>query len=311
MTRRTPDAAGSAARPKSDYLVYRAIDAALRHGLRLLPPSDFAESVALWWGYRFRPPASVAKLRSGALIHVDSVDYLQLLIYYLGTFEPHCLRYVRRCAPTGGTVVDVGANIGVYSLEGSLAVGPSGRVIALEAAPPHVDALRRNLQLNAMGNVSVVEVAVGEVPGEATLGLRKGANLGMFTVAPGGGEEAYRVEVRRLDDVLQDLGVRDVDLIKMDIEGSEFRALRGASRTLAQCKPTLLVELNDDALERCGSSTGEVKRLLREAGYRGWLLTRGGSLPIPEAQPTHGCVECIYIHRDKVALIGKLRLPGA
>lgn len=56
------------------------------------------------------------------------------MIYYFGTFEPHCLSYLQRCVDKGGTIVDVGANIGVYTLESSLIVGQTGRVIAIEAA---------------------------------------------------------------------------------------------------------------------------------------------------------------------------------
>src|SRR5947208_2908736 len=75
---------------KNSLLLYRAADSFLRCGLRLLPAWSWTESLALRWGYHFRPQPCVVKLRSGAWIHVDPTDYLQLIIYYLGTFEPHC-----------------------------------------------------------------------------------------------------------------------------------------------------------------------------------------------------------------------------
>src|SRR5262249_7527682 len=140
-------------RPKHSYLSYRIIDTALRFFFRVLPVRAWTERIALWWGYRFRPAPSVVKLRSGALMRVESTDHLQLFVYYFGTFEPHCLRYLKSCAGEGATILDVGANIGVYTLEGSLAVGPSGRVIAIEAAPSHAEALRKNIQRNGMTNV--------------------------------------------------------------------------------------------------------------------------------------------------------------
>ena len=164
-------------------LAYRVVDALLRRGLRLLPIWKWTESLALWWGYRFRPLPTVARLRSGALIQVDPTDYLQLMIYYFGAFEPHCVKYLKRCVETGGTIVDVGANIGLYTVESSLVVGASGRVIAIEAAPSHVRTLSKNIELNEMSNVSLIAAAVGDATSQAKLTLPSGVNLGMFTLA--------------------------------------------------------------------------------------------------------------------------------
>lgn len=286
------------------------MDAVLRCGLRHLPNWAWADDLALWWGYRFRPAPCAVHLRSGALMEVRQTDYLQLMVYYRGTFEPHCLRYLRSCAGEGATIVDIGANVGVYTLESSLVVGPNGRVLAIEAAPSNAQELRRNIELNGMRNVSLLETAVGDSTGFATLALSAGANLGMFTLGAVSGETGCRVEVRRLDDLLEEIGVDRVDLIKMDIEGSEYRALRGAEKTLARHKPTLLIELNEEALRRCQSSANDVKRLLRDAGYRGWHIGRRAVRPIPEVQSSHDCDECLFIHRDRGALIGELGLPN-
>jgi hypothetical protein len=130
----------------------------------------------------------------------------------------------------------------------------------------------------------------------------------MFTLGYASSEAEYRVEVRRLDDLLEERGVHRVDLIKIDIEGSEYRALRGAARTLLKHKPTLLIELNEEALQRCQSSASDVKRLLYESGYRGWLIGRSTVRPVPETQETHGCEECLFVHRDKGSLLRELGL---
>lgn len=298
-----------ASRPKHSYLSYRMIDAALRHALRALPISSWTEQIALRWGYWFRPAPRVVTLRSGARIQVEAADYLQLLVYYLGTFEPHCLRYLRSCAGEGATIVDVGANIGVYTLESSLAVGPSGRVIAIEAAPSHAEALRRNIQLNGMTNIVPIQVAVGDSAGMATLTLAGGGNLGMFTLGASSGEEVCRVAVRPIDSLLEERGISSVDLIKMDVEGSEYRALKGTAKTLETCRPALLIELNEGALQSCQSSAEQVKSFLRGLGYRGWVLGRKAVQPIPENGSNHHCDECLFVHRQNASLIRKLALP--
>lgn len=303
-------AASPPPRPKNDYPLYRCVDAALRFALRLLPVRDWTERIALWWGYRFKPAACAAKLRCGAFIHLNPTDYLQLLIYYQGTFEAHCLPYLRGCATRGGTVIDVGANIGFHTLESALLVGPSGRVIAIEAAPPHADALRRSLELNAMRNVVVVEAAVGERTGEALLALPSSGNLGMFTLGPVSGSEAYTVALRTLDDILSAQPPSPIDLIKIDIEGSELAALRGAARTLRTHQPAVLIELNESALRRCGASSQQVKTLLRKAGYRGWLIGRRTTRPILDDAAPHECDECLFIHQDRRSLMRKLGLSA-
>lgn len=295
---------------RRDFLTYRMADAVLRCGLRRLPNWAWADSLALCWGYRFRPAPCLGRLRNGAILQLDEGDYLELMVYYRGTFEPHCLRYLRLCSRPGATIVDVGANIGVYTLESSLVVGPTGRVISIEAAPRNAQALRRNIELNGMENIVVLETAVGEITSSATLALSAGGNLGMFTLGAASGEKEYRVAVRRLDDLLAEKRVDKVDLIKMDIEGSEYHALLGAVGTLSRHRPTLVIELNEGALRGCRSSANEVKKLLRECGYRGWSIGRRVVRVIPDSQGTHDCDECLFIHRDNSFLIGELGLPN-
>jgi len=294
---------------KNQYVIYRVVDWFLRHVLRALPVSLRTEGYALWWGYRFKPAPRVVSLRSGARIHISRTDHLQLLIYYLGTFEPHCLSYLRRCVSRGGTVVDVGANIGLYTLESAVVVGNEGRVISIEAAPSHLQSLRQNIELNGLKNVSVIGSAVGEAAGRATLTLPRGDNLGMFTLGKADGDETYMVTVDTIDDLLNKQNIQSLDLVKMDIEGSEFKALLGAVRTLEKFRPSLLIELNEVALRRCGSSTHEVKKMLGEIGYRGWRLKRNSVEAITDNDVGGGCEECLYIHSSKEPLMRKLGVP--
>jgi FkbM family methyltransferase len=209
------------------------------------------------------------------------------------------------------TVVDVGANIGVYSIESALAVGPKGRVISIEAAPEHAQKLRENLQLNRMTNVVVVETALGEVPGEGKLSLPEGDNLGMFTLGAVSGSHSHLVAVRPLDDVIGELGVARVDFVKMDIEGSEYRALCGAKATVTRDRPTILIELNEVALRRCNSSSAEVKKLLDSFGYQGWIVGCRSLEPINDLTVEHHCDECLFIHRSNAPLMHDLGVRAA
>src|ERR1035437_4067408 len=200
-----------------------AINAVLRFGLHIAP----SEKLALWWGYRYRPAPALAKLRSGQIVEITENDHLQLLLYYCGEFEPQCVELMKKHIGPGSIVLDVGANIGLYTLEAAKAVGATGRVIAIEASPGHISTIGKSVGLNGFQNVDIISSAVGDVEGMATLTLPEGANHGMFTLGSVAGSVTMRVNVKRIDDILDEQNVLSVDFIKMDIEGSELVALKG------------------------------------------------------------------------------------
>ena len=78
---------------------------------------------------------------------------------------------------------------------------------------------------------------------------------------------------------------------------------------LPRAHRTFEIELNEVALRRCESSTQEVKGMLRDLGYRGWLIGRKAVRPLPDGQLTHECDECLFVHRDNESMIRRLRLP--
>jgi FkbM family methyltransferase len=279
--------------PKNAYPPYAAADWFLRNALRHVPVTVLTEKIALWWGYRFRPAPRVVKLRSGGLLRLANVDYLQLLLYYLGIFEPHCIRFLSRSLRPGDTLLDVGANIGLFTVEGARLVGQEGHVIAIEAMPQMADLVRSQVAINGFKNVQVVPAAVGDQDGTATLTRPRDANAGMFTLGNVDGEERFDVPVRRIDDILAG---RAISFIKMDIEGSEYRALLGAEQTLRRFHPTILVELNESALNGCGTSSKAVKTLLAGFGYTGRILNRDGSMTDLSMDQTHDCDECVFVY---------------
>jgi FkbM family methyltransferase len=285
------------ARTRFKQTFFAAFDAFLRFLLPRVPQSA-AETTALWWGYRYQPAPAVAKLRSGALANITENDHLQLLLYYCGQFEPECLHLMKQYLRPGSTILDVGANIGLYTIEAAKAVGSSGRVISIEASPDHAKTIERNINLNGFRNVDLISSAVGDVDGAATLTLPAGGNYGMFTLGKVAGRASGEVQIRRIDDILLQQGVRSVDFIKMDIEGSELSALKGAIKTIEQSHPPILIELNEGALESCGTSSTEVKALLNSLGYQGRIVGRNSVLPIPGTQNRHDCDECLFLWQN-------------
>ena len=128
----------------------------------------------------------------------------------------------------GGTFVDVGANIGLYALWAARRVGPSGRVIAVEPHPATAERLSFNIAANGHDNIRVVRSAVGKTEGTAKLHASAGGNSGQSSLLADvafRSEQAFRVPVRPLLDIVTEAGLSAIDVLKVDIEGYEDRAI--------------------------------------------------------------------------------------
>jgi FkbM family methyltransferase len=188
----------------------------------------------------------------GFHFHVSTRDITIVPSLLNGDYETAELAFFRALLKPGMCVLDLGANIGLYAVPAGAAVAPGGRVYAFEPEPNNLSYLRRNLAENAIENVEVLPVCVGDRPGAITLYLAEGG-IGTHSIGKVGAQ-SIEVDVVCIDDVLRDVVP---DVIKIDIEGYEPAALRGMSRILTAARPTVLIEFNAEALKRCGFSPTE------------------------------------------------------
>jgi FkbM family methyltransferase len=164
---------------------------------------------------------------------------------WLGTYEPDEAALVAGLIPAGGTVFDVGAHAGYYTLAASRLVGEKGRVVAFEPDPVNLRYLREHVQSNGARNVTIVPRPVGDKHGLAVTfvenpGHRYESSLSGGSAGSGGvfgGEQMRLVGLDRL--VAEGLPVPD--LVKMDIEGAESAAIAGASELVAALKTSWLI----------------------------------------------------------------------
>ena len=166
-------------------------------------------------------------LRFGGSILCRLSEELQQRIYYFGTYEPRTEELVHRLVNRGAVVLDVGANIGIYSLLAAKKAGAQGKVIALEPVPAIFRQLCEGLRRNGCSTVTPLNCAAWRVNGEVQMGCPdvKG-NSGSYGIERQGTVESIvRVKAMRLDDLLNPMNLPRVDLIKMDIEGPELPAL--------------------------------------------------------------------------------------
>jgi FkbM family methyltransferase len=171
----------------------------------------------------------------------------------------------------GSVFIDVGAHIGYDSLKASVAVGPEGRVVAFEPNPATLPILRSNIAASAAGNVIVQPVACTEQ--ETTLTLfdsTLGGNSGSSSLSrenAGDRSRSYKVRGRRIDDVVAEIGLTRVDVLKADVEGAELLVLRGAAKTLQEHHPKLVLEVVPRQLANMNTSVEELEAFIRSLGY--------------------------------------------
>lgn len=197
-----------------------------------------------------------------------------------GVFEPNECALLRTLIAPGMVVLDVGAHSGFHTLNASKLVGPAGRVISFEPSPRERERLRVHLRLNRCANVAVEAVALGEVPGEGDLFVFDGRTTGCnsFHLASTAGARRVTVPIRTLDQYVANGVVDRVDFVKMDIEGAELSALRGAERLFRTLRPTLLCELHEKRTAPWGYGARAIVDLVASWNYRWYLVEDGGRL---------------------------------
>jgi FkbM family methyltransferase len=177
----------------------------------------------------------------------------------------------------GAVAVDVGANIGIYSQFLSRCVGQNGAVHAFEASPENFERLRAATR--GLSNVRASQLAVGEHSGKSKLYISDKLNVDHRTYpAESSSRRSIPIEMVALDDCFK-AGKR-VDLIKIDIQGYEVHALRGAKRILKEnSEIKLLLEFWPYALAQAGAGWQELVEMLRDFGMDPMLVTSTGLAP--------------------------------
>jgi FkbM family methyltransferase len=206
-----------------------------------------------------------------------------------GTFEMAELAFVERFLQPGMTVLDLGAHNGLYSLLASRCVGTRGNVIAFEPSPRERRALRLHLILNRCRNVIVQSDALGSESVQANLFVVEGSQTGCNSLRSpevSSGTFTVRVRVTRLDDWLGKQKIDRVDFIKLDVEGAELDALKGAAQLLERRpRPVILAEVADVRTLPWGYRAREIIQHLREREYRWFSLLQDASIEELEIQP--------------------------
>ena len=200
-----------------------------------------------------------------------------------GVYEPHLTAVFERHCRRGMTVVDVGANLGYFSLLAATLVGPSGKVVSLEPNSENCRLLLSSVRMSGLSNVELLPVAADEAPGWAYYATHVGSNGGLVGDDDLLSRFGAVVPTFRLDDLVDG----KVDFLKMDVEGAEGRVARGAARIIERDRPVVTTELKEEMLQRVsGQSVADYLAYFGGLGYLPTLLDKegGAEKPYPSMQ---------------------------
>lgn len=199
-----------------------------------------------------------------------------------GMYQQDVLVAMKALVRPGDTVFDIGGHHGLMAVVGAKATGPKGKVLTFEPNPESRERIRQHVALNELHNVAVENIAISNCNGEATFYCQSGdvswnsTLVEEFAHAEDGENRSINsitVKTETLDDYVQRTGNKP-DVIKIDTEGSEFLALMGAKKTVAEHKPALVVEFNPSAAESAHTSVGDYVKFLQDLGYDLQVPTR-------------------------------------
>jgi len=258
-------------------LAVRAAGAALRSYVRHFP---------VWRGKRFLVRAfgrltrgSRVELpgvtRFGARINCRIRDFIESRIYLFGVWEPNLTAFLRSRLSKGDVFLDIGANVGYFSLLAADLVGSAGTVVAVEASPSTFARLETNVAANGAANIRLMNVAAANVSGTARIYKGPETNAGIGSILPTSGLP-FEAEVPSVPfhDLLSDVEVARCRVVKIDVEGAEGPILENLLRNVERFpeRTDFVVEISPNELGGVFGSFAGLLRAFERSGYTAYVL---------------------------------------
>lgn len=205
--------------------------------------------------------------KSTMTLNMSNVQHRQV---FMGCLGRQIAQWIRTLLPEGGTFLDVGANIGYFTILASNCVGPSGKVFAIEPNPQTFTLLQGHLSANGLANTHASMIALGDTTAPMRLYVPPASENRDYNVScmPEPGWNALDVPCQRLDDYLRDRGIGAVDLMKIDVEGAEPFVFRGGSAALAAGAVRCLIsEFNGYRLSKGNSGPKQLLEQLQDMSF--------------------------------------------
>ncbi len=221
----------------------------------------------------------------GACIHLNPADPVLSGAVALGVYENDVLAFFEQVIEPEMVLVDAGANVGLYTALGMKHIRPPGRILAIEPDPDSLVFLRRTVRANrerfAAAAVAIHPVALSDRPGSVSLYRNPNNRADNRLFADACCPAAVSVDSATLDGLMDREGLRQIDLLKIDVQGAEAKVVAGAESSLRRSVDGVVIsEFWPYGLAGCGSRPEALLDGLEAAGYGLHLFERGCLSPV-------------------------------
>lgn len=260
---------------------------------------------------RLRRRDFLIEIEPGILIPPELDDWIVLSYFTNGCEHNPPFQLSRALIRPGDTLMDVGANIGLWAMGAARRVGPEGSVHAFEPVPNNFLRMERNLVLNGLKQVTSRQIALSDTVGHTVFYAATADNSGVGSLSQGdNASRPIEIDMTTIDNYCETNSIPCVDLIKVDVEGAEQLVFRGASRLLASAEaPVIMFETDEKLTGRFGSSSSSIKAALAAHGYS-FYRYGGKKLEQVLVEETHHEQEDLFafkpFHFEKYPLLRKL-----
>lgn len=219
--------------------------------------------------------STVITTRHGFRFHCRLDDWLSQYVWLTGSYERMTSLVMIQLIRSGDIAMDVGANIGYFSLLLSKKAGPEGHVYAFEPIPSVRAELDQNINLNKLSNITVIQAAVTDQDGELIIYEGPSDHRGISSLRPiHNASQTLHIRGTRLDNHF--LNLPSLRLIKIDVEGAEQLALLGMVEIIMRHHPYIILEFTDSYLSNFGTSASSLESWLLERNYSLYRITNEG-----------------------------------
>lgn len=208
-------------------------------------------------------------------------------IYWSGFHEFHEFLFLNNHLNGDMVFVDIGANLGEYSVFAARRVA---KVLAFEPLPKMQVLLKESILLNNFTNVQIFPYGLSDKEQMLTIHEIDNSHEGLSTFFPGERitRHVHEVPLKSFDAEFSSFGVSKIDFIKVDIEGGELYALKGARKAIEKYSPDVMIEINGPTYHAAGYSIKDVYEFFQTLGYKPFEINKHGSLVPSELAPVFG-----------------------
>ena len=223
----------------------------------------------------------IDKIWNGDYYNFDLGQWIDRNLFFFGGYEKREQKFIQSRLDKTSVFMDIGANSGLYSL---VASKKCSKVFAFEPDIITRRILKKNIRSNNRNNIKVIPYALTDKNAKAIF-YTNPTNRGMSSLFYHGGKlKRTIVKTDTLDNVLEALRIREVTLIKMDIEGGELKALKGSVKTIERFKPMFLVEVNKIYTTDAGFQISDIYNFFQKFNYSPYSIEGDGSRKVSKEE---------------------------